>query len=92
MGTFKKVTHFYCKNGKLSHVEPFFYDFLSGNYEARKEPIWVLFSYSERDPLSHQAKVEYVKPELDMAHAECAEGKQKIYGSKTNLRDTETFG
>lgn len=66
---FKKVTHFYCKNGKLSHVEPFSYDFL-GNLSAfpnvQQTPVWVLFSYEKRDILSHQANVEYVTPEVDM--------------------------
>ena len=62
-GAFKRVTHFYCKNGKLSHVEPFHYDFMNQNYAYREEPVWALFSYDQRDVLSHQAKVEYVEPE-----------------------------
>ena len=68
-GAFKKVTHFYCKNGKLSHVEPFHYDFLG---EPGKMPeyshkeFWVRFSYNQRNPLTHQAKTEYVCPEEDM--------------------------
>lgn len=67
--SFKKVTHFYCKNGKLSHVEPFHYDFLRDFSEFPKcldEKKWVLFSYENRDPLTHQAYVEYVCPEKDM--------------------------
>ena len=31
-----------------------------------EEKHWALFSYDKRDPLSHQAKVEYVYPEQDM--------------------------
>ena len=68
-GAFKKVTHFYCKNGKMSHVEPFSYDFL-GKIDvlpkAKEKTLWVLFSYDKRDVLTHQAKVEYVNPEEDM--------------------------
>lgn len=68
-GVFKKVTHFYCKNGKMSHVEPFYYDFLE-NFDTfpkrEKEQLWVLYSYDKRDVLSHQAKVEYVNPNQDM--------------------------
>ena len=69
LGEFKAITHFYCKNGKLSHVEPFHYDFL-GELERfpeyHEEEFWVLFSYDNRDPLSHQAHVEYVYPREDM--------------------------
>lgn len=69
---FKAITHHYCKNGKLSHVEPFHYDFLNiktamPNY--REEEIWSLFSYENRDPLTHQAQVIYVVPKDDMKKA-----------------------
>ncbi len=68
-GAFKSVTHFYCKNGKMSHIEPFHYDFL-GNLcafpEYQDEVFWVLYSYDRRDPLNHQAHVEYVYPKEDM--------------------------
>ena len=70
---FKKITYFYCKNGKMSHIEPFDYDFLgdldgfSGKSEKKH---WVLFSYDKRDPLSHQARAEYVYPEQDMKDAD----------------------
>ncbi len=64
-GAFKAVTHFYCRNGKLSHVEPFHFDFLNGDYAYRKEPLWVLFSYDKRDILSHQAHVEYVSAHIN---------------------------
>lgn len=72
-GEFKKITHFYCKNGKLSHIEPFSYDFLSA-FDTfpvmQKEQLWALFSYDKRDVLSHQAKVEYVNPMVDMKPVE----------------------
>lgn len=68
-GTFKKETHHYCKNGKLSHVEPYHYDFM-GNLEQlpeyAQEPYWVLYSYDRRDPLSSQAYAVYVYPQEEM--------------------------
>ena len=60
----KEITRHYCKNGKLSHIEEFSYDFLGEDYEYQKEPLLVLFSYDQRDPLTHQAYVEYVAPIL----------------------------
>lgn len=66
---FKSVTHFYCKNGKMSHIEPFSFDFIGMKKELpveKSESLWVLFSYDKRDVLSHQAKVEYVNPAEDM--------------------------
>lgn len=62
----KPYVRHYCKNGKMSHVEMFSYDFLGGNYTCLEEPVFVLFSYDERDPLTHQAKVQYVEPDKDM--------------------------
>ncbi len=62
----KPYVRHYCKNGKMSHVEMFSYDFLGGNYTCLEEPVFVLFSYDERDPLTHQAKVHYVEPDKDM--------------------------
>ncbi len=64
--TLKPIARYYCKNGKLSHVEMFSYDFLGGNYDYLDEPVFVLFSYDKRDPLTHQAYVQYVKPDEDM--------------------------
>lgn len=72
-GTFKKITYFYCKNGKMSHVEPFDYDFLGSLQQfpqKSNEKFWVLYSYDKRDPLNHQAKAEYVYPEVDMVEIE----------------------
>ena len=78
-GSFKHMTHHYCKNGKLSHVEPFHYDFIEmqEGYLAKQgtpktlperniTPVWALFSYEKRNPLTHCADietVEYVIPE-----------------------------
>ena len=62
----KSISRHYCKNGKLSHIEMFMYDFLGGNYAVLEEPVYVLFSYDKRDPLTHQAKAEYVYPEKDI--------------------------
>lgn len=62
----KPYVRHYCKNGKMSHVEMFSYDFLGENYTCSEEPKFVLFSYEKRDPLTHQAKVQYVKPDEDM--------------------------
>ena len=68
----RNMTRTYCVNGKLCHVEPFFYDFLDKNAlraknipERRQEPLWVLFSYERRDLLNHQAHAEYVKEKKD---------------------------
>ena len=66
---FKTVTHFYCKNGKMSHIEPFHYDFMHISEDIPKyneEVFWAHFSYEKRDPLSHQAQVVYVTPKVDM--------------------------
>ena len=68
MRNFKEITHFYCKNGKLSHVEPFHYDFLGEIKEVpqyQEQLVWVWYSYEKRDPLNHQALVTYVNPEED---------------------------
>ena len=62
----KPYVRHYCKNGKMSHVEMFSYDFLGGEYTYLDEPVFVLFSYDKRDPLTHQAYVEYVDPGKDM--------------------------
>ncbi len=68
-GAFKTITHYYCKNGKMSHVEPFSYDFL-GDLSTFPHPlsktVWVLYEYDKRDVLSHQAHIMYVNPEIDM--------------------------
>ena len=62
----KPYARHYCRNGKLSHIEMFSFDFLHGDYSYREEPVFVLFSYDKRDPLTHQAQVQYVEPDKDM--------------------------
>ncbi len=69
VATFKAVTRQYCKNGKLSHVEPFHFDFLAMDKKVPPymvEPVWIHFSYDRRDPLTHQAHVEQVNPKEDL--------------------------
>ncbi|MDE6906261.1 MAG: B12-binding domain-containing radical SAM protein [Lachnospiraceae bacterium] len=68
---FAQITRKHCKNGKLTHIEPFFYHFprtgerLEILPERLKEEIYVEFDYKNRDALHHQAKVvEYRKEEL----------------------------
>lgn len=72
MSKFKHMTHHYCRKGKVSHVEPFHYNFPDKKTKTIEvlpkrevEPVWILFHYDKRDPLDHQAfteKVEYVAP------------------------------
>ena len=72
---FSKITKTYCKNGKLSHIEPFFYHFpdksqktISKLPERLEEGIYVLFEYEKRDALDHQAKTtEITKQEAEAA-------------------------
>ncbi len=63
----KEQTRRFCANGKLSHIEPFHYVFPDKQVKTLKvlpayqeEPVWALFHYDDRDPLDHQARVEYV--------------------------------
>lgn len=65
---FKHMTHRYCENGKLSHIEPFHYRFPDKSERTIAELpkrletlVWVLFHYDQRDPLDHQAKIEEKK-------------------------------
>lgn len=60
---FSKVTKTFCKNGKLSHIEPFFYHFPKKEEKSitklpkrLQEEVYVLFEYEKRDALDHQAK------------------------------------
>ena len=64
---YKEITRTYCSNGKMSHLEPFHYRFPDKKELGTKslpirseEPYWALFHYDDRDPLDHQAGVEYV--------------------------------
>ncbi len=60
----KTLTRTYCKNGRLSHIEPFHYDFCPyaagrqcAGYPQKTERCFVQFDYEERDRLSNAAKV-----------------------------------
>lgn len=62
----REMTRKYCTNGKLSHAEPFHYRFPAKDKIGVKEfpertsnTVWALFHYEDRDPLDHQARVEY---------------------------------
>ncbi|MBQ9489369.1 MAG: B12-binding domain-containing radical SAM protein, partial [Lachnospiraceae bacterium] len=64
---YKEMTRTYCANGKMSHLEPFHYHFPEKRELGadrlpvrRANPCWVIFHYDDRDPLDHQARVEYV--------------------------------
>lgn len=66
----KAVTKACCQNGKQSHVERFFYRFpgkeertLTKLPDREKEPLYALFDYTDRDPLDHQARVNWIFPE-----------------------------
>ena len=70
MTEFKHMTRFFCRSGKMSHVEPFHYRFPEKHQwsidklpERLENPMWVLFHYDRRDPLDHQAEIEYVQEE-----------------------------
>ena len=67
---FKKVTKWYCKNGSLSHVEPFHYQFPDKQVrtlvklpERLESALYMLFDYEQRDPLDHQANVQVLTVE-----------------------------
>ena len=62
---FKQMTKQHCKNGSLSHVEPFHYRFPDKQVrtliklpERQADALYVLFDYEQRDPLDHQASVQ----------------------------------
>ncbi|MCM1257334.1 MAG: B12-binding domain-containing radical SAM protein [Roseburia sp.] len=64
---FAHMTRKYCKNGNLTHVEPFFYDFPQTGEKLKelprrlKEAVYVEFDYRDRDALNHQAKIRILK-------------------------------
>ena len=67
--TLKEMTHRFCKNGRQSHIEPFHYRFPDRTTRTIEELptrqenlVWVLFHYDDRDPLTHQARIEF--PEI----------------------------
>ncbi len=65
---FAKISRLYCKKGKTSHIEPFFYHFPTKNQrtitnlpERLTKEIYVLFEYEKRDALTHQAGVTEIR-------------------------------
>jgi len=77
---FKQITKQYCKNGSLSHVEPFHYSFpdkrkhIVEELPKRQEKCnYVLFDYEQRDPLDHQAKITL----LDIEEGEACDKEDK---------------
>lgn len=68
MSEWKAFTRKYCRNGKQSHVERFFYRFpekdirtLEQLPEREETPLYVWFDYTRRDPLNHQAFCQYLE-------------------------------
>ena len=67
--TFKDAFRVYCKKGKLSHLEPFWYDMetirqvktLTSYPDKNKTQSFYLFCYQERDALTGQAKTVRVE-------------------------------
>lgn len=65
---FKEATRKYCKKGKLSHAEPFWYDMETVMQQKTLETYperlqgrqFYLFSYGEKNPLTGQAKVRKI--------------------------------
>lgn len=59
---FADISRLYCKKGKTSHIEPFFYRFPAKDQRSitslprrLTKEIYVLFEYEKRDALTHQA-------------------------------------
>jgi hypothetical protein len=75
---FKQSSRRYCKKGKLSHLEPFWYDMemirhnktLADYPEKKKKKSFYLFSYEQRCPLTGQASVMLVDVEAGEKNAE----------------------
>ena len=69
LSAFKELSRKYCKKGKLSHLEPFWYDMetirqaktLTVYPDKNKTQNFYLFCYQERDVLTGQAKVVCVE-------------------------------
>lgn len=70
--SFSGMTRRFCKKGKLSHLEPFHFDFHAHTItdettiklpQRLEEPIYILFDYEQRNPLTHQAAVRKVTEE-----------------------------
>ena len=65
LSTFKEISRTYCKKGKLSHLEPFWYDMemirqakTLTDYPDKNETCnFYLFCYQQRNALTKQAQV-----------------------------------
>ncbi len=67
LSAWKQLTREYCKNGKLSHLEAFHYEFpgfLCKNVKELPKRMekerYVLFDYAKRDALNHQAEIHWL--------------------------------
>ena len=72
LSAWKQVTRAYCKNGKQSHVECFSYRFPDKGERVLKElpehaekPLYALFDYTDRDPLTNNARLTDITDEVN---------------------------
>ena len=68
MRSFRNVSHQFCKKGKLSHVEQFWYPLPSERAEKvavrLEKPYYLLFDYETRSDINHQALIRRVDTDL----------------------------
>lgn len=68
MRSFRDVSHQFCKKGKLSHVEQFWYPLPSERAEKvavrLEKPYYLLFDYETRSDINHQALIRRVDTDL----------------------------
>lgn len=68
----REITRKYCRDGKQTHVERFSYRFSDRRERTARrlplrelEPVYILFDYRERDPLTNQALCYEIKPQKE---------------------------
>ena len=63
----KQLTHKYCRNGKLSHIERFSYVFDKNGEEngVACEPYYLYFDYASRDIRNHQANITRIEEDAN---------------------------
>lgn len=72
----KKLSRLFCKKGKLSHFESFWYElpFTDGSSvsrERKKQPYYLYFDYEKRSPLDHTAEVtRYEQADIEKARSD----------------------
>ncbi len=72
----KKLSRLFCKKGKLSHFESFWYElpFTDGSSvsrERKKQPYYLYFDYEKRSPLDHTAEVTlYEQADIEKARSD----------------------